>query len=438
MFRNIVIVALVPIVVATAFLQRASAQYDVESTLARAQSLYYEARFKESVELLLPIDELLRQQPGHASENIRVKLQLALGYIGQNQTTQAKAVFQEVCALDAAYSLDSSQFAPKVLSLFNDAKAEQKKVRCDARCAEIDTYSKSANVQGLLRLAGEPAEGCTCEAAAGAAELLYTRGVEAYKREDFAQAVEKLQAALKFRPQHDLALQYAELAESKAKFVVEQKLLDWRKNFEAQEFPRAASLYRQMESVNFEEKTAALEQMRGEYRKAVSSRLESWNQGCSSGSSMSADTFHQQLKDLLPSETIAADLVAKFSPCEPEVTVPVVRSVAPAASIAAAAPTNTPAAPRCLEMQPQQAMARIKSQVSPNIPFDRMPAAPVSLHVRVRIDENGNVSVTNIAGGPLYLNEPMRAAVERWKFQPAVVQDQRRCVETELPVVLKR
>jgi tetratricopeptide (TPR) repeat protein len=243
MFRKIVIVALVPIVVATAFLQRASAQYDVESTLTRAQSLYYEARFKESVELLLPIDELLRQQPGHASENIRVKLQLALGYIGQNQTTQAKAVFQEVCALDAAYSLDSSQFAPKVLSLFNDAKAEQKKVRCDARCAEIDTYSKSANVQGLLRLAGEPAEGCTCEAAAGAAELLYTQGVEAYKREDFAQAVEKLRAALKFRPQHDLALQYAELAESKAKFVVEQKLLDWRKNFEAQEFPQGPQVF---------------------------------------------------------------------------------------------------------------------------------------------------------------------------------------------------
>jgi len=321
MFRNIVILALLPLV-GTGLLRRVSAEDDLESTLTRAQALYYEARFKDSVELLLPVDAVLRQQPGHVSESIRVKLQLALGYIGQNQTTQAKSVFQEVCALDGSYSLDSSQFAPKVLALFNDAKAEQKKARCEARCAEIDQYSRSSDVQGLLRLAGEPAEGCTCEAAAGAAELLYTQGVEAYKREDLVQAVEKLRAALKFRPQHDLALQYAELAESKAKVIVEQKHLDWQKHFAAQEFPKAATLYRQLEFVNLEGKAnPALEQMRGEYRKAVSSRVESWNRSCTSGASVSLDTFRQQTMDLLPNERIAADLVSKLSPCEPEVTV---------------------------------------------------------------------------------------------------------------------
>src|SRR5262252_1110021 len=105
MFRNIVILALVPIVSA-GLQQRASAQDDLENTLTRAQALYYEARFKDSVDLLLPLDSQLRQQPGHPSESIRVKLQLALGYIGQNQTAQAKSVFQEVCALDTSYSLD--------------------------------------------------------------------------------------------------------------------------------------------------------------------------------------------------------------------------------------------------------------------------------------------------------------------------------------------
>jgi len=437
MFRNIAILALLPIV-GTGLLQRASAQDDFESTLTRAQALYYEARFKDSVELLLPVDELLRQQPDHLSESIRVKLQLALGYIGQNQTAQAKSVFQEVCVLDASYSLDSSQFAPKVLALFNDAKAEQKKAQCEARCGEIEQYSRNADVQGLLRLASEPAEGCTCEAAAGAAELLYTQGVEAYKREDFAQAVEKLRAALKFRPQHDLALQYAELAESKAKFIVEQKSLDWHKHFEAQEFPKAATLYRQLESVNFAGKAdAALEQMRGEYRKAVSSRVETWNQSCASGAPLSLDTFHQQISDLLPSETIAADLISKFSPCEPEVTVPVGKAEVSVASTVAA-PTSIPAVPRCLEMQAQQAMARIKSQVTPNIAQERIPAAPVNFRVKVRIDETGNVSVTEIAGSNSYVNQAMRAAIERWKFSPAMVQDQPRCVETELPVVLKR
>jgi hypothetical protein len=32
----------------------------------------------------------------------------------------------------------------------------------------------------------------------------------------------------------------------------------------------------------------------------------------------------------------------------------------------------------------------------------------------------------------------MRAAIEQWKFHPAIVLDQRRCVETDLPVVLSR
>ena len=210
MFRNIVIVALL-IIVWTGLLQGVSPQEDLESILSRAEALYYEARFKDSVELLLPVDVRLRQQPDHVSQRVRVKVQLALGYIGQNQTAEAKSVFQEVCALDDAYSLDSGQFSPKVLALFNDAKAEQKKARCDAFCEEVGKYSRSANVQELLRLAREVAPDCTCEAAAGAADLLYTQGVEAYKREDYAQATEKFRAALKFRPQHDLAIQYAEL-----------------------------------------------------------------------------------------------------------------------------------------------------------------------------------------------------------------------------------
>jgi len=424
------ILALVPIV-GTGLLQSASTQNDFENTLTRAQALYYEARFKDSVELLLPVDAQLRQQPDHLSERIQVKLQLALGYIGQNQMAQAKSVFKEVCGLDASYSLDSSQFAPKVLALFDDAKVEQKKAQCEAFCEEVDRYSRSGDVQGLLGLARETLEGCTCEAAAGAAELLYTQGVEAYKREDFGQAIEKLRAALKFRPQHELAVQYLELTESKAKLTVEQKLLDWRKHFDAQEFPKAATAYRQLESVNVGGKAdAALEQIRGEYRKAVSSRVESWIQICAAGGSLSLDTVRQQVRDLLPNEKIAADVVSKFSPCEPVAVAPVEKAADPVAA--------TVAAPGCLEMPSQQAMARIKIRTNPDIPVDRIPLSTVNLRAKVRIDENGNVSVTEISGANSYLNEAMRVAIERWKFLPATVGDQRRCVETELPVSLRR
>src|SRR5262245_56258670 len=125
MYRYIVVFALA-LAVSPASAQRAVSQEDVERTLTRAQALYYEARFKDSVELLLPVDAMFRQGPDRASVSISVKLQLALGYIGQNQLAEAKSVLQEVSVLDPEYALDPAQFSPKVLALFDDAKAEQK------------------------------------------------------------------------------------------------------------------------------------------------------------------------------------------------------------------------------------------------------------------------------------------------------------------------
>src|SRR5262245_1603992 len=203
MLRYIVISSLV-LLMSIGLAQRAMSQDDIEKTLTRAQALYYEARFKDSVELLLPVDATLRQRTDRVNLSITVKLQLALGYIGQNQIAEAKSVFQDVCVLNPEYALDASQFAPKVLALFDDAKAEHKKARCDAFCRELDNLAKSGAVQGLLRLSKEVGNGCACAASVDAAELLYKQGVDAYRRDDFAQALEKLRAALKFRPQHEL------------------------------------------------------------------------------------------------------------------------------------------------------------------------------------------------------------------------------------------
>jgi len=122
MSRYIVMFSIV-LVASIGSVQRATSQEDIERTLTRAQNLYYEARFKDSVDLLLPVDAALRDRPTQGGLTIGVKLQLALSYVGQNLTREAKAAFQEVCVLDPEYSLDSSQFSPKVIALFNDAKA---------------------------------------------------------------------------------------------------------------------------------------------------------------------------------------------------------------------------------------------------------------------------------------------------------------------------
>jgi tetratricopeptide (TPR) repeat protein len=426
MFRNIVIVSFLFVLLAGVS-QRALSQGEVETTLGRAQALYYEAKFNDSVQLLLPVDAALGQRTDRVSQRINVKLQLALGYIGQNQMDKAKSVFQEVCVLDETYSLDASQFAPKVLALFDDAKTEQKKSRCQTYCTTLDAVSRAGNAQELLKLAKDAGGGCACPAAAAAADLLYAQGIEAYKKSDFAPALEKLRAALKFRPQHDLALQYTELAEDKIKLTVDRLVFDWRKSFEAHEFPKAAALYRDLESLNIDGKaTVALEQGRGEYRKAVTAAVETWSQSCTGSAPVSLDALRQQTKDLLPNEAIAADILANLTPCAPK------PSPAQAPEVTAVAPQE------CLQMASQLALVRLKSRVNPEISPERAPVTPVEIKLKVRIDEEGNVGVKDASGSNRYLNEAMRVAVEKWKFSPAMVGDQRRCVETELPVVLSR
>src|SRR5262245_26128099 len=78
---------------------RQEAKQDVNAVLARSEALYYDASFKEALELLVPLDQALRSEPGHLQEKGRVKLQLALVYIALEDTGKAKAVLGEMCAL---------------------------------------------------------------------------------------------------------------------------------------------------------------------------------------------------------------------------------------------------------------------------------------------------------------------------------------------------
>jgi hypothetical protein len=450
-FRYFVIVALV--IGSLGWATQAAPQDDFAKTLSRAQTLYYEARFSDSIQILLPLDAELGQQQGRAADKVSIKLLLALGHVGLNQMDQAKSRFQELCGIDSDYSLDPAQYAPKVLSLFNEAKADQLKTKCGAVCAQVETLTKNNDYDGLLKLISASGSGCACVGAAASttAETLYKEGLDAYKRDDIVQALQKFRLALKFRPQHDLAIQYAELADNKIRLTVDQSLLEWRKHFEAREFPQAAADYRKLDSTNVEGKAnSALDEIRTQYRKNVSSRVESWKQSCSTNTNVSLDAFRKETNEFLPDAAIAADLLSGLSPCAPPPPAPVTPASAPAATTRnqttpAPRPTSPPAASApaapagaCVDMPWQLAMTRVKTRVEPNIAPNRLPTRTMTIRLKLRIAENGNVTVNSVAGEDAYLNEQMRAAVAQWKFVPAVVQDQPRCVDTEIPINLGR
>ena len=65
------------------------ASVDVSDALAHAEAFYYEAQFNKAIDLLLPVDELLGAEKEQLDEKMEVKLQLALAYVGLNDTAHA-------------------------------------------------------------------------------------------------------------------------------------------------------------------------------------------------------------------------------------------------------------------------------------------------------------------------------------------------------------
>jgi hypothetical protein len=109
---------------------QAPQQDDVKDALAHAEALYYEAQFKDSIELLTRIDGLLQGKPERVQDRIRTKLQLALSNIGLNDTDQAKAFLRQLYAIDADYAMNAADFS-KVVALAN--VRERNRTSCAAR-----------------------------------------------------------------------------------------------------------------------------------------------------------------------------------------------------------------------------------------------------------------------------------------------------------------
>ncbi|OLE13917.1 MAG: hypothetical protein AUI36_39520 [Cyanobacteria bacterium 13_1_40CM_2_61_4] len=88
----------------------------------------------------------------------------------------------------------------------------------------------------------------------------------------------------------------------------------------------------------------------------------------------------------------------------------------------------------------QLALARLKVQVNPVVPAPFQEIArrsQVSVHVKTRIDEKGDVTVMDAQGGSPLLNDAVRTAVGHWRFAPIMDQSGPRCADVDIPVVIK-
>lgn len=423
------------LVLAFQSLAEPSSQADIKDALAHAEALYYSAHFDESVTLLTRIDQMLSEQHGDPKDKIETKLRLAVAYIGLNDNVKAKSSFMELYALNPDYTLDAQQFSPKVISVADDAKSEEEKDRCYTAQTQARTDIENGQTARFLELLRSVGSKCTVLAAIApqAAEALFRNGMTAYKAGNFAGALSGFEAALSLAPEHELAREYADLTRDKLQVGQDRLLAQWQKDYNAHDFQAATADYRAIKSAAANGDTKTITRVAEEYRKALSSLVDNWNKACGGVDSANMNAIRGQIADLLPEPSFGEDIRNQMKPCE-ETAKAAVATVQPGAA-------NVNPSQSCLEMQSALAMIRLKTRVDPVITNDLRSylksKGGAVVHVKVRIGETGDVTVTAVQEGNPILAKNVQDAVSQWKF--ATVRDSTgiRCVDTDIPLALK-
>jgi hypothetical protein len=300
----------------------------------------------------------------------------------------------------------------------------------------------------MIQLLGSPDSKCVDMAAIGpeAADLLYKTGMEAYKNSDFSTAVQTIQAALKFSPKHELAAQYLELAQGRLQVAEDKAVIQWQKSFDAHNLTDAAIEFRKIAAFNDAKLTPMLHQASEQYRKTLTNLVDSWNQACPSGDSAEMMEIRKQITDLLPDPNFGEDIRSHMMLCtKPELKTEVQTELRPLVTSEAKPESRsipmTGASTQCLQLDYRVAMIRViaKSKVDPEIPREARPylqGSAITVKIRIRIDEGGNVVSTDTPGGNPMFNNAVRNAVEHWKFSSAMDASGARCVDTEIPIVI--
>jgi hypothetical protein len=281
-----------------------------------------------------------------------------------------------------------------------------------------------------------------------AADSFYRTGVAAYRRGEFSGAQSNFEATLALSPEHELALQYMDLIQSKQQLSQDRLLLQWQKNFDTHQLAAAAADYRQIMAADKTHSPATVNHVNEEYRKALQDLVQKFNQTCSAGGDTAAmNSIKNQITEVLPDPSFGQDIRSKMVVCPEPTKVAVANpgtvvkpETAPAAT-GKPADSNPNSATTCFEMQSQLVLTRLKTRVDPVITNEMRyylkSSAQIVVRVKARISETGDLTVTSMQDGNPIINAAVRSAVSQWKFSPIRDNNGTRCVDTEIPIVIK-
>src|SRR5262249_32740124 len=163
------------------------------------------------------------------------------------------------------------------------------------------------------------------------------------------------------------------------------------------------------------------------------------------GDTSAMNSIKTQIAEILPEPSFGDDIRSQMVACpEPKKVAVATPEVKPETTSASAgkSPDSTPPGPNgWFEMQSQLVLTRLKSRVDPVITnqmrYYLKSSSQLVIRVKARISETGDVTVTGMQDGNPIINSAVRTAVGEWKFTPIRDNSGPRCVDTEIPIVIK-
>lgn len=414
---------------------------EISLELSRAQSLYKTNQFEESLVVLTELEKRIGAEPQKTPDLLKVELYMGLAQLGLNRIDQAKSKFTEVCKLDNKYTLDPEQYPFNAIALFNEAKAT---------CA-LSPASPNATPNSAIN-------------------STFLRGKELHEKGEFGDALKYFDAVLALDSGHELAREYSKLARQWLVLIAQRGYLEWSVDFDSRQFDKAAATYMKIRSDPKPGSPQLADQIEAQYQKALSTLVNAWNGACAARELSKLEASRNEAAAIAPGLPFSRDALAQMQPCaSPAISANSAKPTTASKSRAPSAPpssspvpprgasssppvtvgSTTPTAPdkpvavspvhvpgECIKRDPGFAMSRLRYRVNPEIEPSLQQYVERATVVRISIDEKGNVTVKDVVNADSRIADALQAAVEQWKFNSTVIDNEARCINTELPITL--
>jgi tetratricopeptide (TPR) repeat protein len=384
------------------------AKASLSDSLKSVEDLYYTAKFGDAANLLDEIDLQLASARANVEDLKKVKLYQALVDIALDYSDEAKIKFQELLALDPAFSLDNTEHAPKIIEIFTDARKGWVENQCKKACTECEAQRKDGDLQKAVDTIKPVRLECECakQITGPLASALIERGLSALRVGDYARGLKDFRRALDVDPDNQVASESSILASNQLQASIATTEAEWRKYFDARNYASARDAYDRIVRLSPDGESSAPDQIRTEYKNVLNRDRLLWAAACARPDPVLTDSLRQEVRSLDPKGEFNAETLANIQSC------PVMNCTAlPSASV----------------------LERRRSGPYPKID-PALRASTSKIAVKIRIDDRGRVTVVDIdnPAGNSVVTESVRDAVQQWKFDSGLAsRSAGQCVLTD-------